>query len=552
MNRARFIATLGPSSLDTRIISGMVKYGVTSFRLNSAHISPDYVSKVKSLLKEVKVEDSISPSIILDLKGPEIRAILREDEPLSIVKGGEYLIGKGKGDFSFSIESIMLELKENDTILLSDGRIKLKVTENLDGLIKVRCENDGEIRNRARVNLPNKELNLGTLTDRDEVFLKEGIKEQVEFFALSFVQNEKNLDEIRKRISEMGGDQFVISKIETTSGVKNVDRICRSSDMIMVARGDLGVELPLEEVSIVQKDLIRKAHSHGIPTIVATQMLESMIENETPTRAEVADISNALLDNADILMLSDETAIGKHPLEAVSNLYHITNYVESTITEYKEPREFFGNRIAYSVARSAKMLSNSVDADIVALTKSGSTVKMLSALRPRGKIFVLTPNKRLISKLYLYNNTYPLDLDISDELSDDTLEILIQSGRFRRGEILIATSGGPYFNFGGTNDVKFLLMGNFIGRGKPSGPALEGRVTNNPAGDGEILIVYQPADIPSKTHFKGLVFTYPVRNSIIQEFTVQGKTVLSSTILKRRPEEGEIIFINPATGIIYN
>ena len=554
MNRARFIATLGPSSTDLKVISKMVEHGVTSFRLNTAHTEEDSVSRVTSLLRKVEITKGFNPSVILDLKGPEVRLRFRNNDHVDVVEKQQYSIGseKYKCDFFFNISSIADNLKDGDIILVSDGKIRLRVKSNDGKSVLVIAESSGSIRNNARVNIPGKELDLGVLTERDRLFIRKGIEEVVEFFALSFVQNRKNVEELRKEIREFGGDQYVISKIETHSGVKNIDDICSVSDMIMVARGDLGVELPLEEISITQKRLIARSHSFGIPTIVATQMLESMIESESPTRAEVADISNALLDDADALLLSGETAIGKHPVEAIEYLDRITKYVESGIMEYPEASEFRGNRIAYSVAKAAKILSNDIGKDIVAMTRSGSTVRMLSALRPRGKIYVISQDRRLISRFYLYNNTYPLDLNIKSSKFEGIVDEIIHSNHFRRGELLVVTSGEHYFPFGGTNDVRFVLIGNFIGRGYPLGKGMEGKVTYDPLSDGELLICEKETSEELLSRFQGIIFTFNPLNSVVEQLVWSNKSVLISTSLKRRPSEKEMIYVDPETGIIYN
>ncbi|MEM3362986.1 MAG: pyruvate kinase [Thermoplasmatales archaeon] len=551
MNRTRFIATLGPSCFNEGIISEMVKLSAVSFRLNTAHIEPGYITKTKKLLRNITIDGKIKPSIIVDLKGPEIRARFNSAGDFSVIKNKTYSLGYDKSqDISLNIRETISQLEEGDTILLSDGKVKMKVAKINGDKLLVKALNSGKIRNNARVNIPDKELNLGMITERDEVFLKEGIKEKVEFFALSFVQSVKNVEEFREKVEEYGGNQFVISKIETRTGLRNADGICRASDMIMVARGDLGVELPWQEISIVQKGLIHKAHSYGIPSIVATQILESMVENEVPTRAEINDISNAILDGADILMLSEETAVGKHPLQAVRVLNSVTKYVESKLSDYPEPEEFQGNRIAYAVAKSAKILSSDIRKDIVALTRSGSTVKMLSALRPFGKIYVLSDNADLLRKLYLYNNAYPLDLKIKGKCIEEITDEIIGSGIFPKGTMLVLTSGEPYFPFGGTNDVRCIVVGDFIGRGFATGPFCAGKATYGRDKKGDIFISSKPDDsIPQQS--KGVLFTYRPPLYKVDSLVRDGKTVVSSVIFRRSPNEGEFLNIDPHTGIIY-
>ncbi len=551
MNRARFIVTVGPSSFSYDKMLSMIQNGALSFRVNTAHVEADYVTKVRRVLDEIIEDTKLFPSLLLDLKGPEIRIRFRGGERYDFVAGKEYEIGEGEGhDLFINQKGILSNLDKGDEILLNDGRIRMSLTSGGGETIKARSSDTGNIRMNARVNIPGKVLNLGSLTDRDREFVAAGIREGVEYFALSFVQDSKNVEELRNLIRELGGDQFIISKIETSSGVRNIESILRASDMIMIARGDLGVEMPLQEIAITQKNLIGKAHKYGIPSIVATQILESMVENETPTRAEISDITNAIIDNADILMLSDETAIGKNPIQSVNTLYEVTKYVESKIKDFPEPDEFYGNQVAYSLSKSAKIISEDIGADILVLTRSGNTVKMLSALRPKGKIYVITPSARMERKLSLFNNVFPVHIENLGNNLDGVMDEVKKLGIFRKGEILVTTSGEGYFTFGGTNDIRVEVIGKFIGRGYSKGKTVEGGVTYNPDGGGEILVTDQ-GRLPDNYEFRAVIFENRPLPSTVEHLLEKVNCVLVSTIFKNKPAEGEKVYIEARTGIIY-
>ncbi len=554
MNRARFIATLGPSSLSYEKMERMVELGVASFRINTAHIEKDYISKVRKIVEEINAGRGKKnfTSMLIDLKGPEIRMSTPDHTEVKVSHDNVYDISEqGNAYLSLNQRGILESLSMGDTILVNDGRVKFIVISKAGDSLKVKAANDGLIHNNSRVNVPGKVLNLGSLTERDKEFVEESIRNEVGYFALSFVQEAKNVEELRNMIMDYGGDQFIISKIETSSGLGNIEGIIKTSDMIMIARGDLGVELPLKEVTIIQKELIRKAHAYGIPSIVATQILESMVSNETPTRAEVSDITNAIMDNADILMLSEETAIGKYPLEAVEYLNDVVSFVESNITDFQEPEEFLGNRIAFSLAKSAKIISKDINSNILVMTKSGNTVKMLSALRPSGKIFVVTPNNKLEEKLSLLNNVYPIHLEDYSGDYDDIIERIKRMDIFKKGEALIVTSGEGFFTFGGTNDIRVEIIGHFIGRGYSIGESVSGKVTTIPNNPGEILVADKCRGLEISRKYKAVIFTCNPNDSVVNSTMKDSKCVVKLASFKEKVIEGDYISIDSRTGIIF-
>lgn len=414
---------------------------------------------------------------------------------------------------------------------------------------------DGELRDRSRVNVPGKFLPIGNLTDRDISFLREGVESEVDMFALSFVQRKEDVELLEDKILEYGGDQFIVSKIETKNGFQGIRDIARVSDFIMVARGDLGVELPLKEVAMAQKKIIEESHKQGVPTIVATQMLESMVKSSSPTRAEVSDVTNAIMDNADALMLSEESSIGDFPDLAVKYLKDIAEFVESRDVPLPEPKEFLGNRVAYSIARAAKMISNEIDADaILAFTKSGNTAKMLSAVRPGVPILATVTSDRLANKLNLYRGVEPILLDGNTENFDvmQALSLIEKKTFLKKGDRVVITSGAPYFVFGGTNEVRVATVGNFVGRGYPSGKSVSGKIFTKTSGTGDILILEGsevPADLQLKK-LKAVIFTGNIPVKLKERIRENGATVLHNTKMAKDLVPGELVHIDGQTGVI--
>ena len=535
--KTKIVATIGPASRSADILKGMMENGLSLIRINSAHAD---IKDVEEITKLVRSLDR-NVGVMIDLKGPELRTGEFNGGLLRIVSGTNYVMGK---DLVLNNMNALSSVQVGDKILMSDGEVSFEVVKTDPFTIK--ALNDGVLRDRSRVNIPGRFIELGTITDRDRSFIKEGISQGVDFFALSFVQKSDNVNELRDFVMDSGGDQYIISKIETKSGLDNIEDIVRSSDGIMVARGDLGVELPLKEVVLAQKRIIKIAHEDGDFTIVATQVLESMVNNSSPTRAEISDITNAIIDNADAIMLSEESAIGKYPVQAVRTLKEVSDYVEERVT-FDSSYYFKGNTIAYSVARAAKILSDDIKSDgIVALTHTGSTVRMISSLRPKAMVYAATVSDNLARKLNIYFGVMPMHMEGDAEklTFSEIMDHITRSGQFADGSKLVITSGDPYFTFGGTNDVKVAVVGKFIGRGYSFGESVNGTATYN--GNGDILVV-EDGKIPNK-NFKAFIFTVDPKPSVID--SLNGKTVVTKTRLVRKILEGERIFVDGNTGII--
>ena len=554
MPRTKIVATIGPASFKRSLLKTMFRNNLSAIRINTAHIEPGYIQKVKTVVDEINSEIHKHVGIMVDLKGPELRTGVFKNGSLQVNRGKEYTVGKG-GDIEFNHNSALASLHEGDQILLSDGKIRMRVTKAIGGKISVKSRDSGALRDRSRVNIPGKFIELGTLTDRDISFMEEGIKAGVNFFAQSFVQRDQDVINLQKMISERGGNQYVISKIETRSGMQNLKGIVRNSDLVMVARGDLGVELPLREVSVAQKDIIKIAHKVGVPAIVATQMLESMVKSSSPTRAEISDVTNAILDNADAVMLSEETAIGDFPVAAVRYLRMISDYVESEREEMPEPAEFFGNPVAYSIAKASKVVSQEIRADaILAFTKTGNTAKMISAIRPHAPLIAAVESENVARKLNLYWGVEPTVLDSTnlEELDfNSILNVIVKNSSLKKGNRIVITSGAPYFVFGGTNEVRVATVGNFIGRGYPLGKSVDGKVTLKQSGKGDILVVSGNTVSESvESRFRGIIFTEDISQKLKNELISKKITILYRTRLAGGIDEGQMVHIDGFTGVI--
>jgi pyruvate kinase len=558
MAGTKIVATIGPSSLKTDVLEKMYRYGLSCIRINTAHIEAGYIAKVKETIELLNMKTGMHVGVMVDLKGPELRTGTFPGGHM-IVKAGQKLrlsIGGSEGDITLSHPEIAKGLEPKETLLLSDGRVRMRVLSKDSSAIQLESLDAGDLRDRSRVNIPGKFLPLGTLTERDMQFLQEGVTAGVEFFAQSFVQRKEDVMTLQKEVSERGGDQLIVSKIETKSGYVNIKEISRVSDFVMVARGDLGVELPLKEVAMAQKHIIEESHKHGVPAIVATQMLESMVKSSSPTRAEVSDVTNAILDNTDAVMLSEESAVGDYPDLAVRYLNEIAEFVESRSSNYAEPREFLGNHVAYSIARASKIVASEIEASaIVTFSKTGTTPKMISAVRPGIPIISAVPLRGLANKLSLYSGVVPLLIEnSSNDLSDfeNIMSAVEKKTGLKKGERVVVTSGAPYFLFGGTNDVRVATIGKFMGRGYPSGKNFKGTVTSKLDRSGDIYVTknLRGTRISDLADFTGIIFLESIGHASEEELSETGIPFIHNTKLLKGLDDGINVYVDGSTGVI--
>ena len=468
MRKTKIIATLGPVSNSPEMVKKLIETGMNAVRINFSHGSHESHGETINTVKKVREELGMPIPLILDTKGPEIRTKLLKEEPAKLEKGNKFTLTTDdiEGDstkVSVTYEDFAKDLHVGATVLIDDGLIELKVLEINGNDVVCEIINSGILGSRKGINLPNVSIKLPALTEKDIDDIKFGIKMGFDYIAASFIRSASDVLSIRKVLEENGGSDIkIISKIENREGVDNIDAILEVTDGIMVARGDLGVEIPFEEVPIIQKQLIDKCKAKGKLVVTATQMLESMITNPRPTRAEASDVANAIFDGTDAIMLSGETAKGSFPVEAVNAMVRIATKIESSI-DYVE--KFYNNScskttnitdaISHATCTTASDLNSPC---IVAVTKSGFTVREVSKYRPKSLILGLTPDERVQRQLNLTWGCYPYLVDIdnisSGDLFQNTANIANEKGFAQKGDVIITVGGTPIGQTGSTNTLK--------------------------------------------------------------------------------------------------
>lgn len=464
-NKTKIVATVGPASNNKDMLRALVKEGVDVFRLNFSHGSHADHQKVVDAVREINQEEGTAVALLLDLQGPKIR--VQEMAPDIIIERGQtftitttQLVGN-KSIASTSYQNLPNDVKKGDVILIDDGKIELKVTDIKDIEVVTEVIYGGPLKSRKGINLPFSKVSAPSLTEKDIEDLSLGLKNNIDWIALSFVRKASDIDDLRSRINAAGATSRIVAKIEKPEALSNIDDVIAATDAVMVARGDLGVEIWLEEVPMVQKMLVEKCNRAGKPVIVATQMMESMIENPRPTRAEVNDVANAVMDGADAVMLSAETAAGKYPVEVIRTMVRTISSVEKNPNMYfrfRDPDATSATYIHDSLVLSACKLAKDVGAKaIVGMTSSGYTAFKSSSYRPNANIFVFTGNKSLLTSINLVWGTraYYYDKDNStDETIADVEARLKAEGHVQSGDVFITLASMPIKERQRTNTLK--------------------------------------------------------------------------------------------------
>ena len=481
MKKTKIVATIGPASESEEVLRKLFTEGVNVARLNFSHGSHQEHKLKIDRIKKLRREMDIPIGIMLDTKGPEIR--LGDIDGEVLLQSGEEFILTNKdlvGDekiASISYKDLYKDVRVGGKILIDDGLVELVVKEIRGEEIITEVENSGLVSSHKGVNVPGANLNLPALTERDIEDIKFGIKEDIDFIAASFVRSREDVLAIRKVLEEERDyTTKIISKIESQRAVEEIDEIIEVSDGIMVARGDLGVEIETEAVPIVQKEIIKKCNIVGKTVITATQMLDSMIRNPRPTRAETNDVANAVLDGTSAVMLSGETASGKYPLEAVVTMRKILEYTENTI----DHDEILENRIrdveksmTNAIGRSACVIARDLGAEaIITATTSGNTSRAIAKFRPETPIIASTPFEKIKNQLSLVWGISPvkvLNFKDTDNLIDASMEIAVAKGFIKSGDLVVLTAGVPAGIAGSTNLLKIESVSEILGRGTPIG-----------------------------------------------------------------------------------
>lgn len=487
LKKTKVVCTIGPASESEEMLEKLMLAGMNVARLNFSHgTHPEHQVRIDRIRK-VADKLGLPIALMLDTKGPEIRLGDFKDGQIEVEIGDTFtlttrdLIGD-KTIVSVSHHGLASDVKVGDLILIDDGLIELEVKEIKDGTdIICRVNNSGQMSNHKGVNVPNVKISLPAITEKDREDILFGIENQVDFLAASFVRKKEDVFEIRRILEDNHGEYIqIIPKIENQEGIDNIDEILLASDGLMVARGDLGVEVPPQEIPLVQKMLIKKCYLAGKPVITATQMLDSMIRNPRPTRAEVTDVANAIIDGTSAIMLSGETAAGKYPEEAVKMMTSIARRVEESL-DYdlmlNESVSLLENTTTNSISKSACVVARDLEAAaIVAATTSGATARALSKYRPKTKILAVTPSEKTVRKMALSWGVEPLlipDFTSTDDLVNESLDLLVQAGMLEEGDLTVVTAGVPVGLSGSTNLLKVQTIATLIlsglGLGKRSG-----------------------------------------------------------------------------------
>jgi pyruvate kinase len=469
-NKTKIVATVGPASNNKEMLKALAIEGVDVFRLNFSHGKHEDHLKVIHFIREINQELDTHIAILQDLQGPKIR--VNEVEPNTEIKAGELItittrqLSGNKDIVSTSYEGLPKDVKVGDMILIDDGKLEVKVLEVDTTDVKCKVIYGGPLKSRKGINLPFTKVSAPSLTEKDLTDLEFGLANGVDWVALSFVRKAQDIESLREIINKKGSTTRIVAKIEKPEALENIDSVIAATDAVMVARGDLGVEIWMEEVPMVQKMLVEKCNNAAKPVIVATQMMESMIENPRPTRAETNDVANAVMDGADALMLSAETAAGKYPLEVIRSMVRTISSVEkqgSIFYRFRDIDPNSGNYFNDSLILTACKLAKDVNAKaIVGMTQLGYSAYKAASHRPNANIFAFTSNDSILNTMNLVWATRAYHYDKASSTDDtiaDVEKILKQDGHVKKGDIFIILASMPIQERGRSNMIKVHVVG---------------------------------------------------------------------------------------------
>jgi pyruvate kinase len=463
IRRTKIVCTIGPTSDTEDMITKLISAGMNVARVNFSHGTPEYQRDVIRNIKRVRRALNKPVAILQDLQGPKIRVGIIDGGAVQLQTGQEFVltadnVSGGVGRASVSLTTLPHEVKAGHPILLADGNIELRVENVVPPDIYCRVIVGGQLSSHKGINLPVSEVHVDSLTKKDRTDIVIGLEEGVDAIALSFVRKATDIFACRKVIRDHGGNTPIIAKIEKHEAVDNIDSIVAASQGIMVARGDLGVEIDLEKVPLVQKAIIHKCNALGKPVITATQMLLHMVDNPRPTRAEATDVANAILDGTDAVMLSEETAAGKYPAEAVMMMDRIARSAEGSLEHLKFENIPIEGGPRDSISRASYFIAKEIGAAaIITPTWSGSTACLVSRFRPRQPILATTPNEAALDFLSLCWGVVPMSVPPSDTMDDMirfSIDACRRAGHLSSGQQVIITGGAPLHVAGKTNFIK--------------------------------------------------------------------------------------------------
>lgn len=466
MRKTKIVCTIGPASDSVATLERLVDAGMNVARLNFSHGTHDSHKQAIERIRSVADRKGIAIAILQDLSGPKIRIGEIADEPIVLQDGQTFTLTSehdvtGPERVTVGYEMLPQEVKQGDPILLADGAIELVVARIKGADIICKVVDGGELSSHKGVSVRGRTLSLASMTEKDEQDLKFGLEQEIDYIAMSFVRRAADVETLKQLMQTLGQTVPVIAKIEKHEALANIDEIIEAADGIMVARGDLAVETPLETVPLAQKAIIRKCNRICKPVITATQMLKSMVDNPRPTRAEANDVANAVLDGTDAVMLSEETTIGKYPVDAVETMVKIIAAIEGS--EEAEALRFRHEpgkptSIARAVSHAACQMARDIEARaILTPTRSGSTARMVSSYRPRRAIIALSPTPQVVRQLNLIWGVQPLlssTFQNSEDMIQQSKDKALQEGLVSKGDSVVVTAGVPKGTPGTTNLIK--------------------------------------------------------------------------------------------------
>lgn len=581
MIRTKIICTIGPSVNSYEMIKALVYAGMNTARLNFSHGSYEEHLKVINILKAVRTELKVPLAIMLDTKGPEIRLRKIKGDEVKLTAGQHWLLVKEniEGDESrVSIHPpfILDKLKPGLRVLFDDGYVSSRIVEVTPEGVVVEIENPGVIRSGKGVNVPYSSLDLPAFTEKDIEDIRFGCKNDIDIIAASFVRSAEHVIAIKKLLEEEKcANILVIAKIENSEGVQNFDSIVQVADGIMIARGDLGVEVPLSQVPKLQKMMIRKCYLAGKPSVTATQMLESMINNPRPTRAEVSDVANAIYDSTSAVMLSGETAVGKYPLETVRVMISIVKEAEEDF-DYRSFFDFHSKLVYHDVPSAltlaAVKTSYSLGAKaIFAFTYSGSTARLIARLRPSMPIIAMTPNEKSYHQMVFNWGVVPLlgkECASLAEAFEEISSYSLKEHLIGNGDLVVVTAGSPFGISGTTNMMLVESIGDVLVRGESGiGQRVYGKISLVLSPDaakpyavrGQILLLAKCDEsyLPLIKEALGIILQNNIEDADSEKYVLKIAQDLGKTAIVRADgatrilKEGQLVTLDPEKSLIY-
>lgn len=508
MRKTKIVCTLGPSTDREGVLREMIQAGMNVARFNFSHGTHAEHKARLDALKTLREELDAPVAAMLDTKGPEVRLKDFAGGRVHLTAGQEFTLTtvQVEGDAhrcSITYGELPGDVKAGDTILLDDGLVRLTVLETSETEIRCRVENDGDMKNHKGVNVPGVRLNMPYMSQQDRDDLLFGAEQGFDYVAASFVRSAADVRELRHVLDKAGSRMRIIAKIENQEGVSNLPEILDAADGIMVARGDMGVEIDFAEIPLIQKNMIARCVACGKPVITATQMLDSMMENPRPTRAEITDVANAIYDGTSAIMLSGETAAGRYPVESVKTMDAITRRTESDINHVKRMAQMVGGRnrlsVAAATAHAACTTAQEIGADaILTVSQRGTTARLVSRFHPGTPIIACLLDQQVRRQMALYWGVEPIMMPYAsstDELVDFAVQAAAQAGVVHEGDLVVVTAGVPVGVAGTTNMIRIQQVGGAlvnavgIGEKKASGPLCICRSTD------EVAEKFQPGDV---------------------------------------------------------